>query len=651
MPSKYAKLNTAEEEKGEKRSDCVAEGGSLIEDDVATFLSIELFLIELSDEDQPIQVITAGPKHSDEKPPPKDEGFPRVQLLMAYLLVVGDSIALSISIPFIPEMCEKRFGVSEEMVGVVSGVINGSYSFAMFLSSFALGHISDEFGRRPVLLFGSLIGFITTLFFGLSTTVWFALATRIIGGLTNSSVAVTKAVIADVTADKPQYRVVAYGYHGAAFSAARALCGALAGLTSGIILTRDESIPFISNNPYILPCITGSAVLFVSFIAAIFLLPETNKRARPFCSSSGEKSQKAARGGMKEGMKTIWKDPLLRKLNIMYCINSFANGGILTALPLYWSLSSGIAFSIFGAAAVVFQMGLFPYIMRRAGSKAAYLTSSILFVISSLMWPFNSIFYTSAGVTTFTTVITWIYLSVTCILSAVAFMMGLPLVSSMISNVSDPRRQGLVIGTAQSISSFLRSIGPVASGAIFSFSVVIKVPFLLFAFLAVQYLACGLIMFFISSDDADRIDRPPMRVDELEMDEQAGTIPQQIVVDDMRREVQGLLKETEGDDAEDSPAVLVVSPEAQHPIVIDVFASPEEIGIFEAEPRIVLRDKGIRIVEGQPKTVHIGANMQIRELSCIRIRSCSRSSTSGTKQKYKVVYFTVTKYSILFPSQ
>lgn len=86
---------------------------------------------------------------------------------------------------------------------------------------------------------------------------------------------------------------------------------ALTGLTSGIILTTNPDIPYLSNNrefsvvspvltktAYILPCIIGSSILLIAFVAAAFFLPETNKRARPFCSSSEESSGKKSKGGV-----------------------------------------------------------------------------------------------------------------------------------------------------------------------------------------------------------------------------------------------------------------------------------------------------------------------------------------------------------------
>ena len=64
----------------------------------------------------------------------------------------------------------------------------------------------------------------------------------------------------------------------------------------------------------------------------------------------------------------------------------------------------------------------------------------------------------------------------------------------MISNAADAERQGLTQGTNQSISALFRAIGPFVAGAIFSFSVTISFPFLLYWFLGAVNLACLMLL-------------------------------------------------------------------------------------------------------------------------------------------------------------
>lgn len=73
---------------------------------------------------------------------------------------------------------------------------------------------------------------------------------------------------------------------------------------------------------------------------------------------------------------------------------------------------------------------------------------------------------------------------------AVGFMTCLPVMGTMISNATDPEQQGLTQGTNQSISALFRALGPLVSGAIFSFSVSFSFPYILFWFLGTVNLLC-----------------------------------------------------------------------------------------------------------------------------------------------------------------
>ena len=60
----------------------------------------------------------------------------------------------------------------------------------------------------------------------------------------------------------------------------------------------------------------------------------------------------------------------------------------------------------------------------------------------------------------------------------------------MVSNASSDKRQGLIQGSAASISNALRAFGPAVTGAIFSISTIWKFPGLLFWLLTATYAFC-----------------------------------------------------------------------------------------------------------------------------------------------------------------
>ncbi len=69
--------------------------------------------------------------------------------------------------------------------GYYVGLVAACYFMSQFISSFIWGYISDSVGRRPVLLFGTLLGSICGLFFGFSSSLWWACLARFLFGLLN----------------------------------------------------------------------------------------------------------------------------------------------------------------------------------------------------------------------------------------------------------------------------------------------------------------------------------------------------------------------------------------------------------------------------------------------------------------------------------
>ena len=79
------------------------------------------------------------------------------------------------------------FNIPEDQIGVAVGSVQGVFSFCQFLSGFYIGHITDRYGRRPMLLFGIMVAFFCTLLFGFAPTLTIALVLRGLSGLLTST--------------------------------------------------------------------------------------------------------------------------------------------------------------------------------------------------------------------------------------------------------------------------------------------------------------------------------------------------------------------------------------------------------------------------------------------------------------------------------
>lgn len=88
----------------------------------------------------------------------KTEKLDFKRVLPVLVIVLVDLIGLSVIIPLLP-LYAARFGSSP----MVIGILQATYPFMQFIGAPILGRLSDQFGRKPVLIasqIGTLAGFI-----------------------------------------------------------------------------------------------------------------------------------------------------------------------------------------------------------------------------------------------------------------------------------------------------------------------------------------------------------------------------------------------------------------------------------------------------------------------------------------------------------
>src|SRR5436305_7728022 len=102
----------------------------------------------------------------------------RSPLLPIFLIVVVDILGLTIMLPLLPFYAE-QFGASPAVVGLLVS----SYALCQLVAGPALGSISDQLGRKPVLIVSQVGPFIGFLLLASAYWVWLGFAALIIDGL------------------------------------------------------------------------------------------------------------------------------------------------------------------------------------------------------------------------------------------------------------------------------------------------------------------------------------------------------------------------------------------------------------------------------------------------------------------------------------
>lgn len=182
-----------------------------------------------------------------------------------FITLLIDVTGLGIIIPVLPELIKGLIGGTLSEASQYGGWLMFSYAIMQFLFAPILGGLSDQFGRRPVLLF-SLFGFgIDYLLLAWAPTIGWLFLGRLIAGVTGASMTTGAAYIADIST--PENRAQNFGMIGAAFG-----LGFIIGPVIGGVLGQfGPRVPFLA----------AAVLTLINWLYGYFVLPESlSKRNR-----------------------------------------------------------------------------------------------------------------------------------------------------------------------------------------------------------------------------------------------------------------------------------------------------------------------------------------------------------------------------------
>jgi MFS family permease len=245
----------------------------------------------------------------------------------AVLVVVGvvflDLLGFGIIIPILP-FYVRSFGLSDVFIGLLAA----SYSLAQFLAAPVLGRISDEQGRRPVLMLSVGVASVAWVVFGFAGEVEAVAGTaaatatlfagRLMAGAAGGNIAAAQAYVADVT--PRERRAGALGLVGAAFGLGFVFGPAIGGLMASdpvVAAARDLLPGVVPATRFSLPSFAAAGLSLLSLLAAAVVLKEPERQRR-----SG------ARLGPLAQFRATFADAALRPLVVSFFLVSFAFAGV-----------------------------------------------------------------------------------------------------------------------------------------------------------------------------------------------------------------------------------------------------------------------------------------------------------------------------------
>jgi len=341
-------------------------------------------------------------------------------LLIIFLTILVNLIGFGIIIPLLPFYAQ-TFGASPLTIGLLFG----SFSLAQLFASPVLGHWSDKWGRRPVLIF-SLVGtVISFVMLAVAHSLTMLFAARIVDGLSGGNITTARAYIGDITTE--ENRAKSFGMLGAAFGLGFIIGPALGGLFARISYTA--------------PIWAAAAITVVATLLAWFWLPETVHRVNAVSGSPWRALRDlSGRADLR----------LLFSIDFLYW-GSFAV--YQTTFALFGArrfgfdaTHTGYLLAAFGFLGVLVQAGLVGPVVKRLGEKR---TLEIGLVFAAIGWGGSAM---TRSLPLFIAML---------VPGALGIGFCNPSLVSLVSGAAGRHEQGRVQGAAGALESLGRTIGPV----------------------------------------------------------------------------------------------------------------------------------------------------------------------------------------------
>ena len=361
-----------------------------------------------------------------------------------FITLLIDVIGLGIIIPVMPKLISELTGDSISAASRDGGWLLFAYAFMQFICAPVLGGLSDQFGRRPVLL-ASLFGFgVDYVFLAFAPTLAWLYVGRIIAGIMGASFTTGAAYIADIST--PEKRAQNFGLLGAAFG-----LGFIIGpVLGGLIGQYGARVPFMA----------AAGFSFVNWLYGYFILPESLK---PENRRNFEWSRANPLGSFKNLKRYPVIYGLIASLGLVYiAVHAVQSNWSFYVIEKFGWNEAEIGYSLgaVGLLSAIVMGYLIRFIIPKLGQKRGVYVGLFLYAIGFTLYAFAS-----QG---------WMmYLfMVPYILGSIAG----PSLQGIISTQVAANEQGEIQGALTSLQSLTSIIGPPLMTNLFSFFTLPSAP-------------------------------------------------------------------------------------------------------------------------------------------------------------------------------
>jgi DHA1 family tetracycline resistance protein-like MFS transporter len=354
-----------------------------------------------------------------------------------FVTVLIDVIGFGIIIPVLPQLIQTLTGGDMSEASRYGGWLMFTYAFMQFMFAPVLGNLSDQYGRRSIILF-SLFGFtLDYLLLAWAPSVFWLFIARVLSGITGASITTASAYIADIST--PEKRSQNFGMIGAAFG-----LGFIIGpFIGGVLGQYGARVPFLF----------AAGLTMLNGIYGLFILPESldKDKRRPF-----EWKRANPVGSLMQLKKYPAVAGLILSLILIY-IGSHAvqsTWSFYTMEKFNWnSAMVGYSLALVGLMIALVQGGLIRVAIPRLGQSKSLFIGLAVYTVGMVCFAFSAT--------------SWMMFS-SCVIYCLGGIAG-PALQGIISSHVPSTEQGELQGALTSLMSATSIVGPPLMTNLFSF--------------------------------------------------------------------------------------------------------------------------------------------------------------------------------------
>ena len=369
---------------------------------------------------------------------------PRFAAASLVAVIFINMLGFGIVIPLLPFYADS-FGAAPWEIAMIFS----AFSIGSFFGEPFWGRLSDQFGRRPLLISTVASTCLCYLALSFAPSVLAAFVIRLFGGLFSGNGSVVQGYIADVT--PPERRARRMGWIGAAFS-----IGLIVGPSIGGLFAHPDMGPA----GFRIPLLIAASLSAVSALSIVLVVKEPPRRIRRLHPAP---SRLAA-------IDEVVRHPVLGRLMLLTFLIGFAFTGVESVFGLWgearfgWGPKDiGICFAVVGAISGITQFFVTGPLSERFGEARVLAGGMTLTVIGLSLQTFS----TGLAMTT-------ALMGLTALGQSISF----PNVAALISRHGDPDRQGQLLGLNNATGALSRVLGPLTAGLFFA-NVSVNAPYII----------------------------------------------------------------------------------------------------------------------------------------------------------------------------